>query len=104
MERCHARRQRWNITVLVHRLGNTNSRQGCVWTEADRQMEGQIREKERKKKCICLLHHVQETSGQMLCGTPLYVKIEVRVCERQRGRLMDGLVYTARGVQGGGEG
>lgn len=25
------------------------------------------------------------------------------MCERQRERLMDGLVYTARGVQGGGE-
>lgn len=26
------------------------------------------------------------------------------LCVRQRERLMDGLVYTARGVQGGGEG
>lgn len=44
----------------------------------------------------------QKTGGQR--ATPWYVKIEVHgyVCERQEERLMDDVVFLARGVQGAG--
>lgn len=96
MERCQAQWQRWNRTVLLHRLGNTNIRQGCVWTEADRDRWTDRYKKERNTWCK---RQIQETSRQMQCGTPLYVEQRVYMWER----LMDGLVHTARGVHGEGE-
>lgn len=42
---------------------------------------------------------IQAKRGHMQCESPVNVTTEVCVCRTKKERLMDGLVYTARGVQ-----
>lgn len=46
--------------------------------------------------------HTPEKQTAASQETPFHVKTCLRLCEKDTERLMDDLVYTARGVQGGG--
>lgn len=76
----------------------------CLSSGRETQKDGEKNRKKKQGKGKKKRSKAQDKWTHASQKTPFLVKIEVHVCVRRR--LMDGLVYTARGVQRGvwGEG
>lgn len=66
-------------------------------------MDGQIhrRKQKQKKSTSCKNRYKRRVDRCIAENTFVCQNRGLCVCETERERLMDGLVYTARGVQGG---
>lgn len=91
MARCQAQRQKggvgWGgVTVLLQTQTADSD-----WIKTDREMDGQMDAKKQRKKWTVAAWDNFACQNRRL------------VCERKRGKLMDGLACTSRGVHGGVE-
>lgn len=97
--------------MLLRHLGNTNGREECVWIETDRdRWMDRLTERRKKWEKKREVHDVKDRYKRRVdrcSAVHLFMSKQRSACmcrrKKERERLMDGLVYTARGVQGGGE-